>query len=199
MQMAPFPDDQLVRAGNVPDSEVAPISYLGNHEFDGDSMALLRELLALPLPELVNPAKKYGPLIETPYWETFEQRPEFYSLVNAHLLPVHLYEVFQAFQKVVAPYVADLEEYTRRTFKLALPMMIRIKNPPARNHVDTPVRDFTINWHVFDNHDHEVYFGPQTIRPQTNDLFLFNVDYYHGTRHPSPEEVVFMSYSLRFA
>ena len=173
-----------------------PITYLRNYSRP-NADEQLAELRSIDLPRLVNPAKKYGPLIEEAYWETFAQRPEFYSLVNAHKLPHHLFDLFKNLDEICARHVMALEQSLNVQFKLVLPMMIEITHAPAANHIDTPVRDYTMNWYPFENHGHEVYFGDETIAPQRGDLYLFDVDQFHGTRHPNPGLVTFMSLSLR--
>lgn len=180
-----------------------PITFLGNYEFSHSTSAdlMYRQMRDLDFPHLVNPAKKYGPMHEYAYWETFAQRPEFYSLVNAHKLKEYtgeLYYPFQTLDQICAPHIENLEAELGRTFNLKLPMMIEIMHPPAANHIDTPVRDYTMNWYPFETFGHEVYFGEETITPKRGDLFLFDVDLWHGTRHPNPGLVAFMSMSLRF-
>lgn len=173
-----------------------PITYLGNYSRLGADEQL-DQLRRMDIPRMVNPAKKYGPLVPDLYWETFAQRPEFYSLVNAHKLPYHLYDLFKNLDEVCAAHIDRLELALGLQFKLRLPMMIEITHAPAANHIDTPVRDYTMNWYPFETYDHEVYFGKNTIVPQRGDLYLFDVDQWHGTRHPNPGLVTFMSMSLR--
>jgi hypothetical protein len=176
---------------------LGPIRKLGNFLPDYDAQSLLFKLQNVPIPSIVNPAKRYGPLIGTPYWETFAQRPEFYSLVNWHRLQEECLRLFNDLEDLCRPHIEELQTQLGIEFRLKLPMMIEITHPPAANHQDTPVRDYTINWYPFENHGHEVYFGEDTVVPDVGDLFLFDVDKFHGTRHPNPGLVTFMSYSLR--
>lgn len=170
-----------------------PYQFMGNFPFpEADRHAA--DIDALHLQRLMNPAKRYGPMLEAEaYWESFHVRPEFYSLVNSHLLPPDNFRMFQHHYDVAVPLILGMEE----VFRLVLPMLIRIEVPAAR-HIDTPVRDFACNWYPFETHGHTIHFdGGHTIVPKRGDMYIFDVDKWHWTEHLSKAIVYMMSLSLR--
>jgi hypothetical protein len=175
-------------------TELPHVKHLGNFQYI-QAMNVLKEIQTLLLPRLVNPAKKYGPMIEDLYWEQFHNRMEFSALVNAHLLPPSMFGIFLELEQICSPFIA---RYGFADWALRLPMLIEITTAPASHHVDTPVRDFVMNWYPFENYDHEIYFETgELIVPKQGDLFLFDVRNLHWTAHPNPGTVLFMSMSLR--